>query len=145
MVNKAWKIIPRPVLETVLHNHAQRHRVPQPLIVHGPRGVGKTTLVLEREPLSLPFSLPSYSLYSFSIWFSCILLFRSSSWVERRPSHHWLRGLGSISQRPPPRSQLLISLDVMVQLPTTQFDKSPDSARAMSRIHGWEGCPTRHH
>ncbi|XP_034702415.1 uncharacterized protein LOC117927117 [Vitis riparia] len=48
MVNKAWKIIPRPVLETVLHNHAQRHRVPQPLIVHGPRGVGKTTLVLER-------------------------------------------------------------------------------------------------
>lgn len=48
MVNKAWKIIPRPLLETVLNNHAQHHRVPQPLIVHGPRGVGKTTLFLER-------------------------------------------------------------------------------------------------
>ncbi|XP_024047737.1 uncharacterized protein LOC102613028 isoform X2 [Citrus sinensis] len=48
MVNKAWKIIPRPLLETVLNNHAQHHRVPQPLIIHGPRGVGKTTLFLER-------------------------------------------------------------------------------------------------
>ncbi|XP_021890157.1 LOW QUALITY PROTEIN: uncharacterized protein LOC110808852 [Carica papaya] len=48
MVNKAWKIIPRPLLETVLNNHAQHHRVPQPLILHGPRGVGKTTLILER-------------------------------------------------------------------------------------------------
>ncbi|KAL4620024.1 hypothetical protein ACB092_06G124300 [Castanea dentata] len=48
MVNKAWRIIPRPLLETVLNNHAQHHRVPQPLILHGPRGVGKTTLILER-------------------------------------------------------------------------------------------------
>ncbi|KAA8524749.1 hypothetical protein F0562_011172 [Nyssa sinensis] len=48
MVSKAWKIIPRPVLETVLNNHAQHHRVPHPLILHGPRGVGKTTLILER-------------------------------------------------------------------------------------------------
>ncbi|KAG2716882.1 hypothetical protein I3760_03G148700 [Carya illinoinensis] len=48
MVNKSWRIIPRPLLETVLNNHAQHHRVPQPLILHGPRGVGKTTLVLER-------------------------------------------------------------------------------------------------
>ncbi|XP_057955475.1 uncharacterized protein LOC131149231 [Malania oleifera] len=48
MVNKAWKIIPRPLLETVLNNHAQHHRVPQPLILHGPRGAGKTTLILER-------------------------------------------------------------------------------------------------
>ncbi|KAH7576688.1 hypothetical protein ACOSQ2_002787 [Xanthoceras sorbifolium] len=48
MVKKAWKIIPRPLLETALNNHAQHHRVPQPLIVHGPRGVGKTTLILER-------------------------------------------------------------------------------------------------
>ncbi|KAM1373394.1 hypothetical protein ACFX2I_024101 [Malus domestica] len=48
MVNKPWKIIPRPLLETVLNNHAQHHRVPQPLILHGPRGVGKTTLILER-------------------------------------------------------------------------------------------------
>ncbi|XP_058080792.1 uncharacterized protein LOC131228968 isoform X1 [Magnolia sinica] len=43
-MGKAWKIIPRPLLETILNNHAQHHRVHQPLIVHGPRGVGKTTL-----------------------------------------------------------------------------------------------------
>ncbi|KAJ7960333.1 Embryo defective protein [Quillaja saponaria] len=48
MVNKAWRIIPRPLLETILNNHVQHHRVPQPLILHGPRGVGKTTLILER-------------------------------------------------------------------------------------------------
>ncbi|KAL1818068.1 hypothetical protein ACET3Z_020642 [Daucus carota] len=48
MVNKAWRIIPRPLLETILNNHANHHRVPQPLILHGPRGVGKTTLILER-------------------------------------------------------------------------------------------------
>ncbi|GAB2285239.1 hypothetical protein Dimus_019691 [Dionaea muscipula] len=48
MVSKAWRIIPRPLLETVLNNHVQHHRVPQPLILHGPRGVGKTTLILER-------------------------------------------------------------------------------------------------
>ncbi|KAL5571208.1 hypothetical protein UlMin_020805 [Ulmus minor] len=48
MAGKPWKIIPRPLLETVLNNHAQHHRVQQPLIFHGPRGVGKTTLILER-------------------------------------------------------------------------------------------------
>ncbi|TQE14202.1 hypothetical protein C1H46_000121 [Malus baccata] len=48
MVNKPWKIILRPLLETVLNNHAQHHRVPQPLILHSLRGVGKTTLILER-------------------------------------------------------------------------------------------------
>ncbi|XP_059661132.1 uncharacterized protein LOC132307407 [Cornus florida] len=48
MVSKAWRIIPRPLLETILNNHAQHHRVHQPLILHGPRGVGKTTLILER-------------------------------------------------------------------------------------------------
>lgn len=48
MVNKAWRVIPRPLLETVLNNHAQHHRVPHPLVLHGPRGVGKTTLILER-------------------------------------------------------------------------------------------------
>ncbi|XP_074365551.1 uncharacterized protein LOC141706668 [Apium graveolens] len=48
MVNKPWRIIPRPLLETILNNHANHHRVPQPLILHGPRGVGKTTLILER-------------------------------------------------------------------------------------------------
>ncbi|XP_057789434.1 uncharacterized protein LOC131006264 isoform X2 [Salvia miltiorrhiza] len=45
---KPWRIIPRPLLETVLNNHVQHHRVPQPLILHGPRGYGKTTLILER-------------------------------------------------------------------------------------------------
>ncbi|KAF9588469.1 hypothetical protein IFM89_010495 [Coptis chinensis] len=48
MVNKAWKIFPRPLLETILNNHVQHHRVPQPLFLHGPRGVGKTTLILNR-------------------------------------------------------------------------------------------------
>ncbi|KAL8153241.1 hypothetical protein V2J09_011001 [Rumex salicifolius] len=48
MVQKPWRIIPRPFLETVLNNHAQHHRVPQPLVLHGPRGSGKTTLLLER-------------------------------------------------------------------------------------------------
>ncbi|KAK3184433.1 hypothetical protein Dsin_031719 [Dipteronia sinensis] len=48
MVKKPWKIIPRPLFETVLNNHVQHHRVHQSLIVHGPRGVGKTTLLLER-------------------------------------------------------------------------------------------------
>ncbi|XP_057754481.1 uncharacterized protein LOC130973824 [Arachis stenosperma] len=48
MVKKPWRIIPRPLLETILNNHAQHHRVPQPLILHGPRGVGKTTLLLDR-------------------------------------------------------------------------------------------------
>ncbi|XP_052166676.1 uncharacterized protein LOC127783526 [Oryza glaberrima] len=45
---RAWRVIPRPVLETVLHNHALRPRVPQPLVLHGPRGVGKSTLLLRR-------------------------------------------------------------------------------------------------
>ncbi|KAK7333936.1 hypothetical protein VNO80_30717 [Phaseolus coccineus] len=45
---KAWRIVPRPLLETILNNHAQHHRVPQPLLLHGPRGVGKTTLILQR-------------------------------------------------------------------------------------------------
>ncbi|XP_065874081.1 uncharacterized protein [Euphorbia lathyris] len=48
MVSKAWRIIPRPLLETILNNHAQHHRVPQALFLHGPRGSGKTTLILER-------------------------------------------------------------------------------------------------
>ncbi|XP_008809090.1 uncharacterized protein LOC103720902 [Phoenix dactylifera] len=46
---KAWRIIPRPILESVLNNHAQHHRVPRPiLLLHGPRGVGKTSLLLHR-------------------------------------------------------------------------------------------------
>ncbi|KAK8962355.1 hypothetical protein KSP40_PGU005024 [Platanthera guangdongensis] len=41
-----WRIIHRPVLETILNNFANHLRVPQPLLLHGPRGVGKTTLLL---------------------------------------------------------------------------------------------------
>ncbi|GAA0169541.1 hypothetical protein LIER_23997 [Lithospermum erythrorhizon] len=48
MNQKAWRIIPRPLMETVLNSHAQQPRVPQPLILHGPRGAGKTTLIVER-------------------------------------------------------------------------------------------------
>ncbi|XP_057506857.1 uncharacterized protein LOC130790028 [Actinidia eriantha] len=48
MVSKAWRIIPRPLLETILNNHAKTHRVHQPLLLHGPRGVGKTSLILHR-------------------------------------------------------------------------------------------------
>lgn len=79
MVNKAWKIIPRPLLETVLNNHAQHHRVHQPLIVHGPRGVGKTTLILDRTnppskkvPNSLTISLPIFS-FEFTFFFPGLL------------------------------------------------------------------------
>lgn len=61
MVNKAWKIRPRPLLETILNNHVQHHRVPQPLILHGPRGVGKTSLILERRFLSLSFLFSPFS------------------------------------------------------------------------------------
>ncbi|TVU11192.1 hypothetical protein EJB05_44761 [Eragrostis curvula] len=48
VVGRPWRLIPRPILETVLHNHALRPRVPQPLLLHGPRGVGKSTLLLHR-------------------------------------------------------------------------------------------------
>uniref|UniRef100_A0A2C9UNW8 Uncharacterized protein n=1 Tax=Manihot esculenta TaxID=3983 RepID=A0A2C9UNW8_MANES len=41
MATKTWKIIPRPLLETILNNHAQHHRVPQPLILHGPAAPAK--------------------------------------------------------------------------------------------------------
>lgn len=45
---KAWRINPRPLLETVLRNHANHDRIHLPLVLHGPRGVGKTTLFLHR-------------------------------------------------------------------------------------------------
>ncbi|PKU77220.1 uncharacterized protein LOC110107644 [Dendrobium catenatum] len=44
----SWRIIPRPVLETILNNFANHLRVPQPLLLHGPRGVGKTSLLIHR-------------------------------------------------------------------------------------------------
>ncbi|XP_011628196.1 uncharacterized protein LOC18447323 [Amborella trichopoda] len=40
-----WRIIPRPLLETVLNNYGRSPKVPQPLIFHGPRGAGKTTIL----------------------------------------------------------------------------------------------------
>lgn len=48
VVGRPWRVIPRPLMETILHNHALRPRVPQPLLLHGPRGVGKSTLLLHR-------------------------------------------------------------------------------------------------
>ncbi|CAL9107757.1 unnamed protein product [Musa acuminata var. zebrina] len=45
---EGWRIIPRPLLETILNNYALHHRVPQPVVLHGPRGVGKTSLLLHR-------------------------------------------------------------------------------------------------
>ncbi|KAF3791297.1 hypothetical protein EJ110_NYTH14565 [Nymphaea thermarum] len=47
-MRRQWKIIPRPLLETVLNNHAGHPRVANPLILHGPRGVGKKTLIVHR-------------------------------------------------------------------------------------------------
>jgi hypothetical protein len=48
VLGRSWRVIPRPILETVLHNHALRPRVPQPLLLHGPHGVGKSTILLHR-------------------------------------------------------------------------------------------------
>ncbi|RRT75873.1 hypothetical protein B296_00002813 [Ensete ventricosum] len=45
---EGWRIIPRPLLETILNNYALHHRVTQPVVLHGPRGVGKTSLLLHR-------------------------------------------------------------------------------------------------
>ncbi|KAL5988050.1 hypothetical protein ACLOJK_035813 [Asimina triloba] len=61
-MGRAWKIVPRPLLEIVLNNHAQRPRVNQPLVVHGPRGVGKTTLFQSRllEDWNKPPHLTGY-------------------------------------------------------------------------------------
>ncbi|KAK1291305.1 hypothetical protein QJS10_CPB17g00279 [Acorus calamus] len=44
-----WRTVPRPVMETALNTHAlRRHRVRHPLFLHGPRGSGKTSLILHR-------------------------------------------------------------------------------------------------
>ncbi|KAL2652515.1 hypothetical protein R1flu_020643 [Riccia fluitans] len=42
-----WPVVRRPILETLLKNYARHLTVVQPLILHGPRGVGKRTLVEE--------------------------------------------------------------------------------------------------
>jgi hypothetical protein len=41
----SWTVIQRPLQETLLKSYAQHPTVAQPLILHGPRGVGKRTLV----------------------------------------------------------------------------------------------------
>ncbi|XP_078171011.1 uncharacterized protein LOC144565205 isoform X1 [Carex rostrata] len=44
----SWRVLARPLMETMLNSHARHHRVAQPLLLHGPRGVGKTSLLLHR-------------------------------------------------------------------------------------------------
>lgn len=143
MVNKAWRIIPRPLLETVLNNHAQHHRVPQPLILHGPRGVGKTTLILERN-LKNPLSLCIFFIF---VRFLALIFsfFRSTRWVEQRSSPHWLYRLCWIHRRPPSTIQQVISMGLMVELSTTRFVKLPKQARTHPWINGWKGCQAWHH
>ncbi|MED6205642.1 hypothetical protein PIB30_019581 [Stylosanthes scabra] len=91
MVKKPWKIIPRPLLETILKNHAQHHRVHQPLILHGPRGVGKTTLLLDRllTDWNKAPHLTGYVDFAESV-------------EGHRPSHGQLFPWGSWSTCPPP-------------------------------------------
>lgn len=80
MVNKAWRIIPRPIMETVLNNHAHRHRVHQPLILHGPRGVGKTTLILERNnPYEFWFDIWHVQLFIVVIHEFCLIAIQGIS------------------------------------------------------------------
>jgi len=40
-----WKIVRRPLLDMELRRYAESPVVPQPLILHGPRGVGKRTTI----------------------------------------------------------------------------------------------------
>ena len=40
-----WKVVRRPLLDLELRRYAQMPVVPQPLILHGPRGVGKRTAI----------------------------------------------------------------------------------------------------
>eukprot|EP01018_Ginkgo_biloba_P012298 Gb_07249 [translate_table: standard] len=44
-MQRPWRVFPRPLLESVLNNHCEHHRVLQPLFLHGPRGVGKRTVI----------------------------------------------------------------------------------------------------
>lgn len=40
-----WNVVRRPLLDIELRRYAQLPVVPQPLILHGPRGVGKRTTI----------------------------------------------------------------------------------------------------
>jgi flagellar biosynthesis GTPase FlhF len=44
-VMKKWRIVRRTILDMELHKYARTAVVPQALILHGPRGVGKRTTV----------------------------------------------------------------------------------------------------
>lgn len=59
--SKKWKVVRRPLLDMELRRYAQSPVVPQALILHGPRGVGKRTTV---EGLS--------SLLSVLMFFACL-------------------------------------------------------------------------
>lgn len=133
--SKAWRIIPRPLLETVLNNHVQHHRVNQPLILHGPRGVGKTTVILERNTLSISSVLSFISL--------CVIIFilfflRSYGELEQGATPHRLCRFCSIDQGTPSFSQCLFSLEFMVLLlfPPSSSISSENTPGKMPRIHG---------
>ena len=130
MVNKAWRIIPRPPLETVLNNHAQHHRVPQPLILHGPRGVGKTTLILERN-LKNPLSL-SLCRFFISVRFLALIFHFSGLLGEWNKGPHltgYIDFAESIGDHHASTIQRVISMGLMVELSTTHFVKLPNQAR----------------
>ncbi|KAF8409626.1 hypothetical protein HHK36_005704 [Tetracentron sinense] len=148
MAKKGWKIIPRPLLETVLNNHAQHHRVHQPLFLHGPRGVGKTTLILNRNSLS--FSLYSSILSLFLISSSPGLL---DDW--NKGPHvtgyvdfgHYIEATpwASFSLSPPPtlaslRSQLEHCLESVVQKGVRIG--SIGSQEIFSTLNKWHGLNT---
>jgi len=139
---KAWRIFPRPLLETILNNHAQHHRVPQPLLLHGPRGVGKTTLILQRafalSPSLSPNSLPLIRISRLSL-----LVLRFTTRLEQRPPSHrirWLRGANESWPWPITRP-----VGFLVHLPAATPLRLPQNPWALPGIHGREGCPRRHH
>ncbi|KAK9285425.1 hypothetical protein L1049_024618 [Liquidambar formosana] len=65
--------------------------------------------------------------------------------LEQRATHHRLRRLSAVHRRPPPNQQRLVPMVIMVQLPPTYSPNPQNPARALPRIHGRKGCPTRHH
>lgn len=45
LASSKWQVVRRPVLDMELRRYAQSPVVPQALLLHGPRGVGKRTTV----------------------------------------------------------------------------------------------------